>query len=78
MHVNEIHIEQGVMKLIEKIDAPCQVIYNAVTIDYLESFKPTVTFHLLDLGTPGAIDTKSLQQTITSHHILAMKSAIRK
>lgn len=78
MHTTEIAIEKGVFKLIEKINGNCQIIYNAVVVDYLESFKPSVTFNLIDCGTANEFDAESLNERINHFHREAIKSNNRK
>ncbi|MEO9476464.1 MAG: 1-acyl-sn-glycerol-3-phosphate acyltransferase [Cyclobacteriaceae bacterium] len=77
MHTDKIEIQKGTLRLIESIKGNCQVIYNAVSVEYLESFKPTVTFNLLDCGTAQDIQTGELAKMISEFHADAMKRSIR-
>jgi len=77
MHVKEIQMEKGVKRLISQLPSKCQVIYNTVTIEYLESFKPAVTFHLLDCGTIEGIELEKLPSQISAFHQEALKKGIR-
>ncbi len=78
MHVQNIELAKGVNWLIRETKADCQVIYNAVTVDYLEGFKPTVTFNLLDCGLTNEINLENLQGDISLFHQKALESCIRK
>ncbi|MFT6857071.1 MAG: 1-acyl-sn-glycerol-3-phosphate acyltransferase [Cyclobacteriaceae bacterium] len=77
MHAQEIDIQKGVFRLISQLDRPCQVIYNAVTIDYLESFKPTITFNLLDCGDACVITPNELREQINVFHEQTLKNVVR-
>ncbi|MEP4533460.1 MAG: 1-acyl-sn-glycerol-3-phosphate acyltransferase [Cyclobacteriaceae bacterium] len=77
MHTDDIEVQKGTLRLIESVKGNCQVIYNAVSVEYLESFKPTVTFNLLDCGRAQSIQTGELAKTISEFHAEAKKRAIR-
>lgn len=67
-HATEINIERGIAHIIKKIKGDCQIIYYSAFIDYFESFKPSVYFHLLDCGTNKDFDFERLKQQINDHH----------
>ena len=77
MHAGEITIERGVFKLLDKIESKCQVVYSAVTVEFLESFKPSVTFNLLDLGSTADLNTDELNERINSFHRQAREGCVR-
>ncbi|MEL7146026.1 MAG: 1-acyl-sn-glycerol-3-phosphate acyltransferase [Bacteroidota bacterium] len=77
MHTTKIEIEKGISRLLVECGPTCRVLYNAVIVDYFEGFKPTVTFHLLDLGTANEIDTEALPQQISQFHQEAMQKSVR-
>ncbi|NQZ77332.1 MAG: 1-acyl-sn-glycerol-3-phosphate acyltransferase [Ekhidna sp.] len=77
MHVSEIDFEKGVFHVIDQIDTPCQIIYCASVLEYLESFKPTVHLHLLDCGTPGELSAEELEAKVSSFHAKALKEQVR-
>lgn len=78
MHTDDIKIENGVYKLIDSVHGPCQIIYCAAVVDFLESFKPSVTFHLLDCGNASDIQPTQLEQMINDFHKNALQYGIRK
>ncbi len=78
MHTDDIKIENGVYKLIKSVHGPCQIIYCAAVVDFLESFKPSVTFHLLDCGNANEIQPTQLEQMINDFHKNALQDGIRK
>lgn len=77
MHTDDIEIQKGTLRLIESVKGKCQVIYSAVSVEYLESFKPTVTFDLLDCGTAQRIETRDLATKISAFHAGALRRGIR-
>ena len=78
MHVPDITFEKGVFRLIEKVQGPCQVIYCAVVLEYLESFKPTAHLHLLNLGATEALEVHRLQERVSAFHQEALVGLVRK
>lgn len=77
MHVTKIAFEKGVFRLMEQVQGPCQVIYCAVVLEYLESFKPTAHLHLLDLGKVGEIDPGQIQAQVSDFHGAALRKQVR-
>lgn len=77
MHVSEPAFQKGVFRLIEKIQGPCQVIYCATVLEYLESFKPTAHFYLLDCGTAKDLDLKNLEKRVSDFHQQALQRQVR-
>ena len=75
-HVDEIHIERGIDYIVKKIKGDCQIIYYSAFIDYFESLKPSVYFHLLDCGTNSDFDFEKLQAMINAHHKQAIKNQV--
>lgn len=78
LYTDEIILEKGINKILEKAPPKCQVIYNAVTINYFEGFKPTIRFHLLDCGNASDINPEALQLKLSSFQKEAMQKTIRK
>lgn len=77
LYAEEIVIEKGLFRILESAPANCQVIYNAVTINYLESFKPTVKCHLFDCGNANELDQQQLQRDISAFQKKVMSDSIR-
>ncbi len=78
LYTDEIILEKGVQKLLEKAPDKCQVIYNAVTVNYFEGFKPTIQFHLLDCGLARNLNTEILQDKLSAFQQEMMQKTIRK
>jgi 1-acyl-sn-glycerol-3-phosphate acyltransferase len=71
-HVNQIKVEKGIERLIKNIKGPCQIIYNAVLVEYFESLKPSAYFHLYDCGVAGELTFGELEQKINECHAQAL------
>jgi len=77
IHTHEIKIEKGIYKLLENAPANCQVIYNAVVVNFFEGFKPSVSFHLLDCGAASSIQLPLLKQKLSDFHSEVLRSTVR-
>ncbi|MET3978693.1 1-acyl-sn-glycerol-3-phosphate acyltransferase [Mucilaginibacter sp. UYP25] len=75
-HTNEIKVEKGIERLIKNIKGPCQIVYNCALIDYFESLKPSVFFHLFDCGIAGEVPFDELVEKINTCHQQALKAQI--
>jgi 1-acyl-sn-glycerol-3-phosphate acyltransferase len=75
-HTTEIKVEKGIERLIKNIKGPCQIVYNCALIDYFESLKPSVFFHLYDCGVAGEINFDELTEKINGFHQHALKAQI--
>lgn len=73
-HETNIHVEKGVFKLMEYIKGPCQIVYQAILIDYFESHKPRAYLHQFDCGVAGEITFAQLKQRINEFHLQALES----
>lgn len=75
-HTTEIKVEKGIERLIKNIKGPCQIVYNCALIDYFESLKPSVFFHLYDCGVAGEVPFDELIVRINNFHQQALKAQI--
>lgn len=75
-HTTEIKVEKGVERLIKNIKGPCQIVYNCALIDYFESLKPSVYFHLFDCGIAGEVSFEELTEKINAFHKQALKDQV--
>jgi 1-acyl-sn-glycerol-3-phosphate acyltransferase len=75
-HTTEIKVEKGIERLIKNIKGPCQIVYNCALIDYFESLKPSVFFHLYDCGVAGEVPFDELIARINIFHQQALKAQI--
>jgi len=75
-HTTEIKVEKGIERLIKNIKGPCQIVYNCALIDYFESLKPSVFFHLYDCGVAGEVTFDELITKINTFHRHALKAQI--
>nr|WP_067056026.1 lysophospholipid acyltransferase family protein [Mucilaginibacter sp. L294] len=75
-HTAEIKVEKGIERLIKNIKGPCQIVYNCALIDYFESLKPSVFFHLYDCGVAGEVPFDELIAKINTFHQHALKAQI--
>jgi len=75
-HTTEIVVEKGIERLIKNIKGPCQIVYSCALIDYFESLKPSVFFHLYDCGIAGEVSFNELTARINDFHQQALKDQI--
>lgn len=75
-HSGDIHIERGIGHIIKKIEGNCQIIYYSAFIEYFESLKPSIYFHLLDCGTNHDFDFDQLKAAINAHHRQALQEQV--
>ncbi|MGB3466886.1 MAG: 1-acyl-sn-glycerol-3-phosphate acyltransferase [Cyclobacteriaceae bacterium] len=78
IYTENIEVEKGIFKLLELLPKNCQIIYNAVEINFFESFKPSVHCHLLDCGTTDELRPEDFREKISAFHKEAMRHSIRK
>jgi 1-acyl-sn-glycerol-3-phosphate acyltransferase len=75
-HIEEINIERGIDYIVKKIKGDCQIIYYSAFVEYFESLKPSVYFHLLDCGTNRNFDYQKVKALISAHHKKALKEQV--
>ncbi|OOQ58856.1 lysophospholipid acyltransferase family protein [Mucilaginibacter pedocola] len=75
-HTTEIKVEKGIERLIKNIKGPCHIIYSCALIEYFESLKPSVYFHLLDLGVAGELSFNEIDEKISAFHRQALKDQV--
>jgi len=75
-HTTEIVVEKGIERLIKNIKGPCQIVYSCALIDYFESLKPSVYFHLFDCGIAGEVSFDELTERINAFHRQALKDQV--
>jgi len=75
-HETYIDIKKGTFKIIEQIEAPCQVVYHCTLIDYFESLKPRAYIHLFDCGIAGEFTFDELKERVNNFHQQALLNQI--
>jgi 1-acyl-sn-glycerol-3-phosphate acyltransferase len=75
-HTGKITVERGIEMLIKNIKGPCQIVYSCALIDYFESLKPSVFFHLFDCGVAGELNFADLTENINNFHQQALKDQL--
>ena len=75
-HTTEINVEKGIERLLKNIKAPCQIVYNCALIDYFESLKPSVYFHLFDCGIAGEVPFEEVVTKIQTFHRQALTAQV--
>lgn len=75
-HTTEIRVEKGIERLIKNIKGPCQIVYSCALVEYFESLKPSVYFHLFDCGIAGQLTFDELTEKINACHNLALKAQL--
>ena len=76
-HVRDIVMKDGINQIIPQIKGDCQLIWSSNLIEYFESLRPSVYFHMLDCGTNHDFDFKRLGTQINAHHKAAIKKQFR-
>lgn len=76
-HVRQIEMKDGINALIPQIKGDCQIIWSSNLVDFFESLKPSVTFHMLDCGTNQNFDFDTFKNTVNNHHRSALKKQMR-
>ncbi len=76
-HIREIEMKDGINALVPQIKGDCQIIWSSNLVEFFESLKPSINFHLLDCGTNHDFNFENLQANINQHHRLALKKQIR-
>jgi hypothetical protein len=76
-HVREIVMKDGISHIIPQIKGDCQLLWSTNLIEYFESLKPSVYFHMLDCGTNHDFDFESLGREINAHHRAAIQKQFR-
>jgi hypothetical protein len=76
-HIRHIHFEEGIREIIPQIKGKCQLIWASSILEYFESTKPSMYFHVLDCGTGDDFDFEELKEKVNLHHRKAIESHIR-
>ena len=76
-HVRDIILQDGINHIIPKITGSCQLIWSSNFIEFFESLKPSVFFHMMDAGTNHNYDFDKLTIEINQHHKKSMKKQFR-
>jgi hypothetical protein len=77
LHVREIVMKEGINHIVPQIKGDCQLLWSSNLIEYFESLKPSVYFHMLDCGTNKDFDFGQIGQKINTHHKAAIKKQFR-
>ncbi len=77
-HARKIVLKKdGINYIIPQIKGDCQLIWSSNLIEYFESFKPSVYFHMLDCETNHDFDYNDLTSNINIHHQTAVQKQFR-
>lgn len=76
-HVRKILIQDGIKYIVPQIAGDCQLIWSSNLVEYFESLRPSVTFHMLDCGTNKHFDFEELVSAVNRHHQQSISSQIR-
>jgi 1-acyl-sn-glycerol-3-phosphate acyltransferase len=75
-HTTDIKVEKGIERLVKNIKGPCQIVYSSAFVEYFESLKPSVYFHLLDCGVAGEVPFDQLAENINTFHRKALADQV--
>ena len=76
-HVRNILIKPGIAEIVKRINGNCQLLWSSNLIEYFESLKPSVYFHLLNCGTNHEFNLELLTANINHHHRASIKKQFR-
>jgi len=76
-HVRDIVMKDGIDHIVQQIQGDCQLIWSTNLIEYFESLRPSVYFHMLDCGTNHNFDFDKLGKEINAHHKEAIQKQFR-
>lgn len=76
-YIRQIDFKEGIVDILAKTDPNCQIIWTTNLIEYFESLKPSVYFHLLDCGTNENFDMQTLSVKINEHHRESIRKQFR-
>ena len=76
-HVRDIVMKEGINDIVQQVKGDCQLLWSSNLIEYFESLKPSVYFHMLDCGTNHKFDFAKLVTQINAHHKEAVQKQFR-
>ena len=76
-HVRHIELKSGVSDILSKVTGNCQLIWSSNLVEYFESLKPSVYFHMLDCGSNADFDFTKMGERINRHHKEAIQKQFR-
>lgn len=76
-HVRKIVMKDGINYIVPKIKGNCQLIWSSNIVEYFESLKPSVYFHMLDCGTNQTFDFAQVDNKINTFHQLSIQKHYR-
>jgi hypothetical protein len=76
-HVRNIVVKPGIAEIVKRIEGNCQLLWSSNLIEYFESLKPSVYFHMLNCGTNHEFNLELLTANINHHHKASIKKQFR-
>lgn len=76
-HIRHIQFEDGLNQIIPHVNGKCQLIWSSNILEYFESTKPSLYYHLLDCGTTDNYDFENLKQKVNQHHKASIEKNFR-
>jgi len=76
-YVRQIELREGIAEILAKTNENCQIIWTSNLIEYFESLKASVYFHMLDCGTNVNFNIDELSQKINDHHQKSIQKQFR-
>jgi hypothetical protein len=76
-HVRDIQLKPGITEITKRITGNCQLLWSSNLVEYYESLKPSVYFHVLNCGTSHDFNFERLSVDINQHHKAAVKKQFR-
>jgi 1-acyl-sn-glycerol-3-phosphate acyltransferase len=76
-HVRHIQVQPGIIAIVRRITGNCQMLWSSNFVEYFESLKPSIYFHMLDCGTTRDFNYRELAAKINVHHQEAIQKQYR-
>lgn len=76
-HIRRIIIKDGINDIVTQVKGDCQIIWSSNLVEYFESLKPSIYFHLLDVGTNHDFDFELFKEKVNQHHLNSMRKHVR-
>jgi len=75
--IRYIKFSEGLYEIVTRIKGNCQLIWSSNLFEFYESFKPTISAHMMDCGTNHDFDFDALKQKVNEFHLDSIRKNVR-
>lgn len=68
-YIRKIIVKEGINNIVTQVKGNCQLIWSSNLVEYFESLRPSIYFHLLDAGTNHDFDFELFSRKVNQHHL---------